>query len=299
MLIRESTLADVPQNDLLRQALYPWHAASLETQRIWFTRVPAEARKLRLCAEIDGQIVGFLEAGLLLHTSEPGIVSVTLHTHPEFHRQGIGSALYERLEAYLPGVGARRVQAWALDVPASVGWARARGFTASAAEHFQVVDPRVLPPVPAVPSGVTVASAAEGGPEVFYQVEDVASRDEPGDVPFEGMPYADWFDRHWGTVDHDVSMICFVDGVPAATTALTTNRRTGRALSSGSDTLPEFRGRGLIKYLKSVSLRRAAEARITAAFTSNDDTNAPMLAINRWLGYQPVAASRSMVKTLG
>jgi GNAT superfamily N-acetyltransferase len=297
VLIREATIEDVPQNDLLRQAVYPWHAASLETQRIWFTQAPPDA--LRLRAEVDGRIVGLLDAGLQLHTSEPGIVTATLHTHPDSRRQGVGSALYERLEAYLAGVGARRVQAWALDEPASVGWAQARGFTASAAEQFQVVDPRVLPPIPAVPPGITVATAAEAGPEVFFSVEDVASRDEPGDVPFEGMPYPDWFDRHWGTVDHDVSMICFVDGVPAATTALTTNRSTGRAMSSGSDALREFRGRGLIKYLKSVSLRRAADAGITAAFTCNDDTNAPMLAINRWLGYRPVAASRSMVKTLG
>ena len=42
--------------------------------------------------------------------------------------------------------------------------------------------------------------------------------------------------------------------------------------------------------------RRAAAAGITAAYTSNDAVNAPMLAVNTWLGYQPTATERSFTK---
>ena len=51
----------------------------------------------------------------------------------------------------------------------------------------------------------------------------------------------------------------------------------------------EFRGRGLARLLKSHSLHRAAEAGVTLAITDNDETNAPMLAVNTALGYRPFA----------
>ena len=52
-------------------------------------------------------------------------------------------------------------------------------------------------------------------------------------------------------------------------------------------TLPELRGRGLGRQVKLASINWAAENGVTQMFTTNDETNAPMLAINRRLGYQP------------
>jgi hypothetical protein len=37
---------------------------------------------------------------------------------------------------------------------------------------------------------------------------------------------------------------------------------------------------------------------VTVAYTSNDESNAPMLAVNARLGYQPVAAQWSCLGTL-
>ena len=56
-----------------------------------------------------------------------------------------------------------------------------------------------------------------------------------------------------------------------------------------------YRGRGLGLLVKQHSLARAAELGITSVVTQNDDTNAPMLAINRRLGYQPCGAGHSWV----
>ena len=50
---------------------------------------------------------------------------------------------------------------------------------------------------------------------------------------------------------------------------------------------PGLQGRGLGLLVKQHSLARAAAAGITLVTTQNDDTNAPMLAINRKLGYRP------------
>jgi hypothetical protein len=56
------------------------------------------------------------------------------------------------------------------------------------------------------------------------------------------------------------------------------------------------RGRGLAKLAKSVAPHRARDAGLTRAYTSNDEVNAPMLAVNGWLGYRPVGAEVSCVK---
>ena len=49
----------------------------------------------------------------------------------------------------------------------------------------------------------------------------------------------------------------------------------------------EYRGRGLALAVKLASTRWAREHGITQIVTTNDETNAPMLAINRRLGYEP------------
>ena len=58
---------------------------------------------------------------------------------------------------------------------------------------------------------------------------------------------------------------------------------------------PAFRGRGLGHLMKQVSLTRAAASGITRVITQNDDTNAPMVAINERLGYTPFSTGHSWV----
>jgi len=60
-----------------------------------------------------------------------------------------------------------------------------------------------------------------------------------------------------------------------------------------------FRGRGLAKLAKNDSLHRARAAGFTDAFTGNDAGNEPMLAINRWFGYEICATEVAHVRDLG
>lgn len=50
--------------------------------------------------------------------------------------------------------------------------------------------------------------------------------------------------------------------------------------------------------MKATALRRAAELGVRVAYTSNDEGNAPMLAVNTRLGYRPVAAQWSCLREL-
>jgi RimJ/RimL family protein N-acetyltransferase len=85
-------------------------------------------------------------------------------------------------------------------------------------------------------------------------------------------------------------MVAVVDGDAVAFTLLHADRTTGSGTNNGTGTLPDHRGRGLAKLAKRASLARAGELGITAVYTGNDTTNAPMQAINRALGYVPFSS---------
>jgi GNAT superfamily N-acetyltransferase len=303
VLIRETTIDDIPQIDLVRQSIEPWHVADVATQKVWFDSNPPEAKVGRWVA-VTGQdngvdqIAGFGWAKADLYADQPGTAAMMVAVRADSQRQGIGSQLYELLEQHAREIDSSQIQASLMGEPASVAFAERRGYVLGATARWIVVDPRVLPPQPQTPEGVTVLTAAEAGPEPFYAVMDVAARDEPGDVAFMGMPYEDWLAQQWPTADHELSFIAFVDGKPAATTALNANYATHKAMSGGTDALREYRGRGLVKLIKSISLRAAAAKGITAAYTGNDEVNAPMRAINAWLGYEYVGDSRTGIKQL-
>ncbi|CAM5418874.1 GNAT superfamily N-acetyltransferase OS=Streptomyces violarus OX=67380 GN=FHS41_006449 PE=4 SV=1 [Streptomyces violarus] len=64
-------------------------------------------------------------------------------------------------------------------------------------------------------------------------------------------------------------------------------------------TVRDQRGRGLAKLAKNDSLHRARAAGYTEAFTGNDTGNEPMIAINKWFGYEICAKEVRYVRELG
>jgi GNAT superfamily N-acetyltransferase len=103
------------------------------------------------------------------------------------------------------------------------------------------------------------------------------------------MTLAQWSARFWRSpiVDDDCSLVAYVGGELAGLTMLRVDRATGRAHNNITGVRRAHRGRGLARLLKSHSLHRAGELGATVAATENDETNAPMLAVNTALGYRP------------
>ena len=124
--------------------------------------------------------------------------------------------------------------------------------------------------------------------EPVYQLDLEVSRDVPGDDSFESLTLAEWSQRFWRSVfaDDECSLVATVDGVPAGLTVMRVDRPTGRAQNNITGVRRQHRGRGLARLLKTHSLHRVAQAGVTSAITDNDETNAPMLAVNRSLGYR-------------
>ena len=291
MLLRAATVADIDSIAQLRRAIYPYKVASVAEQRHQFANLPAKAQAQTLVAEVDGQVVGFSRA--MLHysaaTDDEGVMGVNVLA--EFRRQGIGAALLAAAEEHLAAIGARTSRVWGPDDEAAARFAARHGYDPARVMRYSGLDPRQLPPMPPIPEGVELVTVGEAGIDTVYEFDCVACLDEPGDVTPEILPLDQWVSLYWNAPDHqlDLGIMAVIDGTGVAGTFVEADQATSRSWSGFTGTLPGYRGRGLSKLVKSESLRRAAAAGITAAYTSNDAVNAPMLAVNSWLGYRPTA----------
>ncbi|MCP2327794.1 GNAT superfamily N-acetyltransferase [Hamadaea flava] len=295
--------ADAAAFNTLRRVVTPYQVFSAERILHFWAVTPERAYAKVLVAEVDGQIVAAGRAGFNTWTSEQGAASLFVMVHPDHRRQGLGAQLYAVLEAHLAEHDARKIQVWGTDDEDVAGFLARRGYGRTAELRYSkldLTDVAKLPPAPATPDGVALVSAREAGPEALYSVDAATVVDEPGDTAMDAVSYEDWYAEIWQNpaTDHDASVVVLADGVPAAYTLVEMDRESGRMWSGGTGTLRSHRGRGLAKLAKSDAVRRAAAAGVTAAYTSNDEVNQPMLAVNEWLGYQPCAVQYSYVRTL-
>src|SRR5262249_13853261 len=99
-------------------------------------------------------------------------------------------------------------------------------------------------------------------------------------------------------IDLDASVVVLERGEPVALAWLVSDRVGQRAEMLMTATRRDRRGRGLATLAKTASAGRAAEVGITRIVTGNDRGNAPMLAINRKLGFADGAVVESFAKRL-
>ncbi|MEU0088435.1 GNAT family N-acetyltransferase [Streptomyces sp. NPDC006274] len=266
------------------------------------TANPAKRYRL-LVAEQDGELIGTAHAGIAYDSAEPGQSFVTPHVHPEHRGRGAGGLLLRVAEEHLAEQGAKNVYAWVLEGADNVAFAEKRGYRPTRSAHFQRLDLAngPLPEVPALPPGVELRTAAdfEADPRPMFEADAEATSDEPSDIPTDLADYEDWIAHTWNDplLDRRLTTVVVVDGKVASYTAALTDGAT-RYLTGMTGTLRAHRGKGLAKLAKTDSLHRARAAGYTDAFTNNDADNGPMLAINRWFGYEICATEVRHVRTL-
>jgi len=300
--MREADIeADAPGAVGLLSLVNPESVYTVGAFRHVWRASPADARRKAWCVEMDGDIVGWAFAGLMVETSEPGVGWVSVTVHPARREAGLGASLLGAAEHHAAAIGVTRLLSFSRADDATASFARAHGYEQTAANEVLVIDPRRVEQ-PAVPGDVEIRSFRQlaGNPRPIFDVDLAASLDMPGEVPFDAITYEHWLARflHSPLLDHDASNLVTVDGLPATYTMLLHDRETHRGQNNGTGTVPEFRGRGLATLAKRASLKRAAQLGCTAVYTGNDATNAPMLAINRKLGYEVCGAELSWSKTL-
>jgi len=298
-VIREASVDDAAAGAALRALVNPELVTNGEAYAYRMRTVTPSSRRRWWCAEVDGEVVGWATCGLVVETSEEGVANLDVDVHPEHRRRGIGTALVVEAERHIRAVAARRAFAWARGDEETSAFARGRGFAHGSSSQMLVVDPRTVQAVDP-PEGVAVQPfrTFAADPSALYRVDTVAMLDEPNEVTLDAVDYGVWLERWWQhpLVDMDASMAVVVDGAPVSLTWLQADRETGRGSNNGTGTLREHRGRGYAHLAKRASLAAAAGLGIEAVYTGNDDTNRPMLAINRRLGYKRFSTMRTWTK---
>lgn len=306
-MIRKARDNDAPGVVHVLNQVYP---AWLHTVKSWRHRrasEPEEAHPIYLVAEDDGRIVGVGGGRIEYEAAREGTGRVGVSVLEEARRRGIGSRLYERAEAHVVAHGAQRLRTVSNDDEASRRFVASRGFRQTLSERVSGVDPREIDLSEL--STLEAAKEAEGfrllpmtqvSADEIYRVDLEATRDIPMDEPFGDMSFEDWERKHWLHPDLTLegSRVVVHEGQAVSFAMIHADLERGKATNEMTGTLRAFRGRRLARLAKLATTGWAVEQGITQILTGNDETNAPMLAINVSLGYRPLATELSWVKEL-
>ncbi|WP_305782620.1 GNAT family N-acetyltransferase [Symbioplanes lichenis] len=267
MDIRKADAGDAAAVVALRSVVYPYLVRGVEATRQGMTGA-------EWVAEAGGRVVGWVAAR--------GRTVSLLHVHPEHRGHGLGGALLDVALAHV------EEPARAFATTESLGFARRHGFRPSREVRYSALD---------LTGFATVRSdmprLRDVDPVELHRTYTEATADEPGDVPATPVPFERFVSWFWENPDADreAGSVAFADGRPVAFSLVL--RDGDRVWSDMTATLPAYRGRGLAYQVKRAALSRA---RGRTAFTSNDEANKPMLAINARLGYRTIAAQWSCVR---
>jgi GNAT superfamily N-acetyltransferase len=302
--LRPDDRVDVESFAQVRHLALPYILWTPEAILHTLNHTPSEAHFRSLVAEEDGEVIGTAQVGLAHDSPEPGQGYLNIYVHPDRTRRGAGRLLVRAAEEHLAARGATRLFAWVLDEPADRSFAERHGYRASRSAHFLRLDLAngTLPPRQDLPPGVELRTGADfaDDPRPVFRLDSETMADEPSDVDVEFTDYEVWLAETWRhpLFSPELTSVVLVDGRPAAFTLARTDggSRYGTAMTG---TARDFRGRGLAKLAKNDSLHRARAAGFTEALTGNDTGNGPMLAVNKWFGYEVCGTEVRYVRELG
>ncbi|MEU9284770.1 GNAT family N-acetyltransferase [Streptomyces sp. NPDC048275] len=302
--LRRGDRADAESFARIRHLALPFMLHTPESIAYDVEYAHPDAHYQPLLALEDGEPIGTANVSMVYDSPEPGHALVNIYVHPERTGRGAGSLLVRTAEKRLGALGATRLHAWVLDQPANRSFAQRHSYRPSRSAHFLRLDLAngVLPPRQEPPAGVELRTAADfaDDPRPLFELDAETLLDEPSDVEREFTDYAAWLRETWNhpLLSHELTSVAVVDGRPAAFSAARTDGGT-RYGTVMTGTARAHRGRGLAKLAKNDSLHRARAAGLTEAFTGNDSGNGPMLAINKWFGYEVCATEVQYVRELG
>jgi GNAT superfamily N-acetyltransferase len=281
--------------------------------RVWAAAMPqlvktargieAELRNSRqrvvLIAVENSEVVGFGNVFLPAPDEQAPRVRIAVQVPPASRRRGIGGALADRISAQAAEAGAAKLLVVVGDDDESKAFATRRGFTIDRRMSHSRADLSAVPAPAPPPDGLRVTDLEQVDPEQLWRAVAAVAEGDPSGLSF-APPYDEWLATDWNHPDlrRDLSA-AVLDGDTVLSFVVTTADPQRRVIWSNlTGTIPQARGRGLAKVVKSAALARARDAGFAQAYTGNDAANAPMLAVNAWLGYTESSAAWTAEKAL-
>lgn len=282
--------------------LYRSEQASVANVREWYgLERPERVCRVMVAFGPGGERIGYCEA--IHETWNPGgQYSLWVQVDPRFERQGAGSALFNEGLAFTQLQGATSLTSEVHDdCPACLEFATRRGFSIERHIFESVLDLDSFDESPyqalladLQAQGLRIVSLADMdcSPQAktrLYEINRLSVLDIPGRegdfYPYDEFEQlvmgADWFNpagQFLAALGQDWVGLAAVRLMP----------ETQGAYNLITGVLRPFRGRKIALALKLRAMRYARSAGVRYMRTNNDSLNAPMLAINQKLGYQPV-----------
>ena len=262
----------------------------------------ANSPRSALVAEKSGEMAGFgITEQVRGPTGSANSYRVWVGVFPEERRQGIGSALFERLTAFTGEQGVTELWANARDDDTQTrAFLERRDFELAHHTFRSALDLTTFPmeqwaaSVASVEaSGIRFENFAAFGdsPEIRRRIFELNTACLTGEPTVGGMEWTfeqfeqDVFESPWFLPEGQIVALEGEEWVGLA--AVGRFPGAEEAFHPFTGVRPEYRGRGIATALKVKAIQRAQELGAAQIRTNNDSCNAPMLAINRKLGYQP------------
>jgi GNAT superfamily N-acetyltransferase len=273
----------------------------LDMVQQWFEQTaPGRITQRRVAVNDQDEVIGY---SVVAHEtwSPDHHFYLWVGVDPQWRGNRIGTALYADAQAFLQTQGATHLTSEVRDdEPIAQGFAQRRGFTKVRHHFASVLDLTAFDETPyqsVIPTlqaaGICFSSLAnfqdsQEARRKLHEVNTITDLDIPGwEGP--GISFAEF--EHWvcgSTWYRPEGQLIALDGdqwVGMCTIQL--RPESQRAYNVHTGVLRSHRGRKLALALKLVAIRYARSHGVQTLHTNNDSFNAPMLAINRKLGYRP------------
>ncbi len=272
---------------------------------------PGRIYRTQVAVNNQDEVIGYSE---VVHESfyAPGRYYLWVVSHPDHLRRGTGSALYCEAEEFALAQGASVLSTNVRDNnPTALAFAKHFGYTMDRHLFGSILNLDTFEETPfgdCIPAlnavGIHFCSLAELGNTVdarrrLYDVHTITALQIPGSngetLSFEQFEQeaagSEWFKPE--------GQILAMDGdqfIGIAAVRLYPETRSSENLMTG--VLKSYRGRKIALALKLLAIRYAWLNGAKTIRTHNDSLNAPMLAINRKLGYQPQSGKYRLRKEI-
>ncbi len=263
----------------------------------------------QIVAELDNTIVGF---GTIFNTNtmKAGRLLVKVCTHPDQRNKGIGAKLYDAAAAFALSNGAHTLESNLFDnEPHSLKFAEKRGFKIERHVFESKID---LDSFDIRPFEDVIEQVRAGGihlftlAEVGNTAENLRKLWEVNYSTYLDMPdttgtFPDFEAFHKMVTESTwfvpESQFLAADGDQfVGLSAISHNPENNYFYNMMTGVMPAYRGRQIALALKLMTITYAKQHKGKSIRTNNDSQNAPMLAINRKLGYVPEPGIYRLVK---
>ena len=264
---------------------------------------PERAQAALWVAEADGVVAWCFAHRRWHRATDNGYV--WLGVLPAARGRGVGTTLWQLAEQHLDAIGVARINADVVGDEAGTRFLERRGFAPVRTVVVSAVDPRRVDGdelsvrrETAERAGYRLVPYSEVDVPALFALELSLSADEPGEDEPRQLTFEEWREDLFDGPDltHEGSFAVVSAGEPVAYAAVSVDPSTRRGRNEGTATAAAHRGRGLATLVKLAQLRWAAANGIERVVTDNDQRNAPMLAVNRRLGYEPFTERRGYLQ---